>query len=71
MKVVLEVPRLRDMLPKINQQGMDFNNFTKNLGNIYRNTVSNLYDKTGIDDHDGETDQFGISKGKKKLLLKK
>ena len=50
---------------------MDFNNFTKNLGNIYRNTVSNLYDKTGIDDHDGETDQFGISKGKKKLLLKK
>ena len=49
---------------------MNFNTFTKQLGEIYRNTVSNLYDKTGIDDH-GEVDEFGISKGKKKLLVKK
>ena len=36
------------MLPKTNQHGMDFNKFTKTLGDIYKNTVAHLHDKTGI-----------------------
>ena len=47
-KTILEVPKLRDMLPKTNQQGMDFNKFTKTLGEIYKTTVDHLHDKSGI-----------------------
>lgn len=36
------------MLPKTNQRGMDFNQFTKTLGEIYKTTVEHVYDKTGI-----------------------
>ena len=41
---------------------MDFNKLTQHLGAIYRNTVSNLYDKSGFD---AEVDEFGIPKGAK------
>ena len=27
-KTILEVPKLRDQMPKTNQKGMDFNKFT-------------------------------------------
>ena len=50
-KTILEVPKLRDMLPKTNQRGMDFNEFTKKLGEIYKTTVENLYDKTGVEEN--------------------
>ena len=39
-KTVLEVPSLRDQLPKTNTHGMNFNKFTRTLGEIYKNTVN-------------------------------
>ena len=52
-------------MPKTNQRGlMDLNKLTQHLGAIYRNTVSNLYDKTGFED-DAEVDEFGMRKGGK------
>ena len=52
-------------MPKTNQRGlMDLNKLTQHLGAIYRNTVSNLYDKTGFED-DAEVDEFGMKKGGK------
>ena len=39
-KTVLEVPSLRDQLPKTNSHGMNFNTFTRTLGELYRNTVN-------------------------------
>ena len=47
-KIVLEVPSLRDQLPKTNSHGMNFNTFTRTLGELYRNTVDVLADKTGL-----------------------
>ena len=47
-KTVLEVPSLRDQLPKTNQHGMSFNKFTRTLGELYRNTVNIVSDKTGL-----------------------
>ena len=63
-KILLEVPSLREQLPKSNQKGMDFNKLTKQLGEIYKNTVSNLYDKSGVPDLT-ETDNLLATKGKK------
>ena len=48
MKTLIEVPSLREQLPKTNKKGMDFNEFTKELGTIYKNTVSTLFNKTGV-----------------------
>ena len=45
---------------------MDFNGFTKQLGNIYRETVSNLFDKTGIMEEDSNANH-SPSKSKKKV----
>ena len=44
-KTVLEVPSLRDQLPKTNMHGTSFAKFTKTLGELYRNTLSVVVDK--------------------------
>ena len=48
LKTVLEVPKFRDQIPKINLHGTDFNHFTKTLGQIYKDTVTHLVDKAGV-----------------------
>lgn len=64
-KIILEVPRFRDQLPKTNQHGMNLNKLTQHLGAIYRNTVTNLYDKTGFDAKKNALDDFGLQKAVK------
>ena len=68
-KILIEVPALREQLPKTNQQGMDFNKLTKQLGDIYKNTVSNLYDKSGLPDVTN-TDKLVATGGKKGKSIK-
>ena len=71
VKIILEVPKLRDQLPKTNQHGMDFKKFTQTLGEIYKNTVSHLVDKSDIPESLSETNlQEGASLKKKKIKNK-
>ena len=50
LKILIEVPSLREQLPRTNQQGADFNKIAKQLGEIYKNTVSNIFNKSGLPD---------------------
>jgi hypothetical protein len=71
VKTILEVPKLRDQLPKTNQQGMDFKKFTQTLGQIYKNTVNHLFDKSGIPESLSETNsQEGASPKRQNKISK-
>ena len=50
LKILIEVPSLREQLPRSNQKGADFNKIAKQLGEIYKNTVSNIFNKSGLPD---------------------
>ena len=73
IKTVLEVPKFRDSLPKQNLTGSNFNSFTKELGKIYKETVTHLVDKAGVPVEGVLTDEelLALSNVKKKKAAEK
>ena len=47
-KMMLEVPRLRQEVNKKDLKGIDFKNFTKVVGSIYKGVKKDLLDEAGI-----------------------
>lgn len=68
IKTVLEVPKFRDSMPKTNMHGTDFNTFTKQLGQIYKDTVTHLVEKAGVPVGSvfGDDELKALEKSKKK-----